>query len=252
MIPATSSSYPYSNHYKAEYTFLQFLEKCLKKNTNEQYEDKRSEPLVYRSTVEGENDIGDGRINLSSNMYESICDKLHETYPNNEYCAVYKKLPVHFAIVCNASLSVMRKLVEVFADTLCTIDDHGKLPIHLAIESEMSVEVLELVLTEKVTDLTLYREKLIESPLIYAITIQASETIIHSIISLFPSSVSLADVDDRLPIHHIILAADNDEQKAKLSMMVNRAQQVAANNDEMDDVKPGAAQRRRHIHVVRN
>jgi len=56
------------------------------------------------------------------------------------------RLPLHYAVRYNASVTVIKRMMTVYAAALQQKDNHGRLPLHYAAMESMSPEVVEVIL----------------------------------------------------------------------------------------------------------
>ena len=66
--------------------------------------------------------------------------------PTNSAGIKWRQLPLHLAIVLHAPLDVIRRLVELYPDSIAAVDDHGMLPLHLALRYSAPEELVNFLL----------------------------------------------------------------------------------------------------------
>ena len=110
-------------------------------------------------------------------------------------------LPLHVAVASGASLEVLETLLEAHPDGVREADGEGLLPLHLALEHSAPDETVLGLLRAWPEACTIRDGDSAALPLHIAVQSHASARLLRALLAAHPEAVRLGDGDGTLPLH---------------------------------------------------
>jgi ankyrin repeat protein len=142
-----------------------------------------------------------------TSMYETTC--LLELCPDiakNE-TRWGNDLPLHIVSSGNdANIEMIKYLISVYPEGLCSRNDNGRSPLHIAISSGAPIDVINYLLDQypeaiQSYDIDTYDYQCDKLPLMLALSSDSSLTLVKLLVNAYPKALQLTDRNDRLPLH---------------------------------------------------
>jgi len=110
-------------------------------------------------------------------------------------------LPLHRACALRPPLDVVKTLIDTYSYGVSAKEKFfDRLPIHISIQNEASLEVIDLLLA-RYPEGAMSKDALGRLPLHYAMSHKAPAEVVKSILAAFPASAGVEDKNGWIPIH---------------------------------------------------
>lgn len=141
--------------------------------------------------------------------------------PQSGSATITDDLIVHYALQCDAPLRIVMALSTLFPSSICSGDDYGRYPLHVAVKNGCRPELIEY-LVQANPDAARIQDSFGKTPIHYAGETYAEELVgkvvpdlnavhhftlrvVELLVEAGPESVNLEDENEMNPIEHAIV-----------------------------------------------
>jgi hypothetical protein len=112
-----------------------------------------------------------------------------------------KRLPLHLAVIANASLAVIEKLIEAYPESAQDYDAHGVLPLHHATQFASDAVIMHILAAYPLACQKRTRNQDYRLPLHLSLNFRNSDHVVLELLRAFPGACKLKAPYGWLPLH---------------------------------------------------